>query len=89
MSEKRLETEFPGISLRDSRSGREAYVTGHRVAVWEVLAVYNDTKSLAKTAHYFRWPPVIVKQVLAYATAFPEEVRRSRQGEIENATPRS
>ena len=37
--EKSLETEFPGISFRDSLSGREAYLTGHRVAVWEVLAV--------------------------------------------------
>ena len=33
--EKSLETEFPGISFRDSLSGREAYLTGHRVAVWE------------------------------------------------------
>jgi hypothetical protein len=31
--EKSLETEFPGISFRDSLSGREAYLTGHRVAV--------------------------------------------------------
>ena len=28
--EKSLETEFPGISFRDSISGREAYLTGHR-----------------------------------------------------------
>jgi hypothetical protein len=34
--EKSFETEFPGISFRDSVSGREAYLTGHRVAVWEV-----------------------------------------------------
>src|SRR3989442_4418178 len=43
--EKSLETEFPGISFRDSLSGREAYLTGHRVAVWEVVAVYQETKS--------------------------------------------
>jgi hypothetical protein len=30
--EKSLETEFPGVSFRDSLSGREAYLTGHRVA---------------------------------------------------------
>lgn len=54
--EKSLETEFPGISFRDSLSGREAYVTGHRVAVWEVLAVHEETKSIEKTASHFRWP---------------------------------
>src|SRR5438552_16463051 len=51
--EKSLETEFAGISFRDSLSGREAYLTGHRVAVWEVLDVHAETKSMLKTAEYF------------------------------------
>src|SRR5438874_9895817 len=79
--EKALESEFPGISFRDSLSGREAYLTGHRVAVWEVLDVYAESKSLQKTSQYFRWPEVLVKRALAYANAFPEEIRRSREGE--------
>jgi uncharacterized protein (DUF433 family) len=81
--EKSLETEFPGMSFRDSLSGREAYLTGHRVAVWEVLAVYEEVKSVAKTAHHFRWPRVIVTRALAYAKAFPEEIGRSRDGETD------
>lgn len=81
--EKSLETEFPGISFRDSLSGREAYVTGHRVAVWEVLATYEDTKSMEKTSAHFRWPRVLVKRAVAYANAFPEEIRRSREGETD------
>jgi hypothetical protein len=48
--EKSLETEFPGISFRDSLSGREAYLSGHRVAVWEVVAVHEDAKAVEKTA---------------------------------------
>src|SRR6266496_4283751 len=83
--EKSLETEFPGISFRDSLSGREAYLTGHRVAVWEVLAVHEETKSVDRTADYFRWPRVLVKRALAYAKAFPEEVGRSREGETDTA----
>ena len=83
--EKSLETEFPGISFRDSLSGREAYLSGHRVAVWEVLAVYQETKSIEKTAHHFRWPRVLVKRALAYAKAFPEEIRRSHEGETDPA----
>lgn len=83
--EKSLETEFPGISFRDSVSGREAYLTGHRVAVWEVLSVHNETKSVAKTADHFRWPRVLVTRALGYAKAFPEEIRESREGEANAA----
>jgi uncharacterized protein (DUF433 family) len=84
--EKSLETEFPGIGFRDSLSGREAYLTGHRVAVWEVLDVYEETKSIEKTAEHFRWPTVLVKRALAYARAFPEEIQKSRAGETDAAT---
>jgi uncharacterized protein (DUF433 family) len=84
--EKSLETEFPGIAFRDSLSGREAFVSGHRVAVWETLAVHEETGSLTKTAQHFRWPPVLVKRALAYAKAFPEEIRASREGETNAAS---
>ena len=81
--EKSLETEFPGISFRDSLSGREAYLTGHRVAVWEVVAVHDETTSVAKTADHFQWPRVLVTRALAYAKAFPEEIRGSSEGEAD------
>ena len=79
--EKSLENEFPGISFRDSLSGREAYLTGHRVAVWEVADAYEEIKSIEKTAEHFHWPTVLVKRTLAYAKAFPEEIHRSQEGE--------
>ena len=81
--EKSLETEFPGISFRDSLSGREAYLTGHRVAVWEVVAVLEDAKTVEKAAEHFRWPRVLVKRALPYARAFPDEIGRSREGETD------
>lgn len=84
--EKSLETEFPGISFRDSLSGREAYLTGHRVAVWEVLAVHEETKSVEKTARHFRWPRVLVTRALAYAKAFPEEIHTARDEETATAS---
>jgi hypothetical protein len=83
--EKSLETEFPGISFRDSLSGREAYLTGHRVAVWEVVDVHKEIGSAEKTAEHFHWPPVLVKRALAYARAFPEEIQRSQEGERHGA----
>jgi len=84
--EKSLETEFPGISFRDSLSGREAYMTGHRVAVWEVVAVHGETKTIEKTASHFRWPVALVKRALAYAKAFPDEIRTARGEETSTAS---
>jgi uncharacterized protein (DUF433 family) len=81
--EKSLETEFPGISFRDSLSGREAYLTGRRVAVWEVLAVYEELESIDKTADHFGWTRVLVKRALTYAKAFPDEISKSRHGETD------
>jgi len=79
--EKTLETEFPGISFRNSLSGREAYLSGHRVAVWEVLGGIFGNQVVQKTSQHFRWPSVLVKRALAYAKAFPEKIRRSQEGE--------
>jgi uncharacterized protein (DUF433 family) len=84
--EKSLETEFPGISFRDSLSGREAYLTGRRVAVWEVVGVHEETKSVKKTADHFDWPRVLAARALAYANAFPEEIARSREGETDTVS---
>ncbi len=36
VTEKVLERAYPGIGFRDGAAGREAYLLGHRVAVWEV-----------------------------------------------------
>ena len=83
--EKILETEFPGISFRDSLSGREAYLSGRRVGVWEVVTVYEENKSVQKTAQHFGWPPALVKRALAYAKAFPEEIQKSREEETHAA----
>jgi hypothetical protein len=57
--------------------------TVHRVAVWEVLAVYGETKSVEKTATHFHWSRVLVTRARAYAKAFPEEIRKSREGETD------
>ena len=83
--EKSLETEFPGIAFRDSLSGREAYLAGHRVAVWEVVAACNETGSVQKTADHFHWPRVLVTRALAYAKAFPDEIRSAAEAETDIA----
>ena len=82
LKEKALEEEFPGIGFRDSAGGREAYVLGHRVAVWEVLDVYREAKSIARTADHFSWPDYLVKCALAFAREHPSEIAAQRQSEI-------
>ena len=82
LEEKALEEEFPGIGFRDSAGGREAYVLGHRVAVWEVLDVYREAKAIGRTADHFTWPDYLVKCALAYGQAFPAAVAKHRRAEV-------
>jgi uncharacterized protein (DUF433 family) len=82
LKEKALEEEYPGIGFRDSVGGREAYVQGHRVAVWEVADVYWETQSVARTADHFRWPQSLVRCALAYAKKFASELAQQRQAEV-------
>ena len=82
LKEKALEEEFPGIGFRDSIGGREAYVLGHRVAVWEVVDVQREARAIAKTAKHFRWTPALVRCALAYAKAFPKEIEQQREAEV-------
>jgi uncharacterized protein (DUF433 family) len=82
LKEKALEEEFPGIGFRDAAGGREAYVLGHRVAVWEVVDVHREAKSVSRTADHFSWPDYLVKCALAYAKQYPDEVMAHRQAEV-------
>jgi len=81
LKEKALEEEFPGIGFRDAAAGREAYLLGQRVAVWEVLDVYREAKTIGKTAEHFGWPDYLVKCALAYAKAYPDEIAEQRTAE--------
>src|SRR6266481_3618891 len=83
LKEKALEEEFPGIGFRDSDGGREAYVLGHRVAVCEVMDVYQEAKSIARAAAHFGWPDYLVKCALAYAREFPRDIAAQRRAEVE------
>lgn len=82
LKEKALEEEFPGIGFRDAAGGREAYVLGQRVAVWEVADLYREAKSISRAADHFGWPEYLVKCALAYARQYPEEIAAQRQAEV-------
>lgn len=82
LKEKALEEEYPGVGFRDSIAGREAYILGHRVAIWEVLEVFGELKTAGKTAEHFRWPPALVRSALAFAKEFAADVQQQRLAEI-------
>jgi len=82
LKEKALEEEYPGIGFRDGAGGREAFVLGHRVAVWEVVDVLEEVKTVAKAADHFRWPPALVRCAMAFAKAFPEDIHQQRKAEV-------
>ena len=67
--------EFSHIVFRDSPAGRQAYVQGTSLAVWEVIMVlraYGDDRAL--TAEHLAWPLVRVQAAAQYAAAFPDEI---------------
>jgi uncharacterized protein (DUF433 family) len=82
LTEKAREEEFPGIGFRDHTGGREAYLVGHRVAVWEVVDVYREMGSVKKVADHFNSPEYRVKCALDYAKAFPAEIATQRSAEV-------
>jgi uncharacterized protein (DUF433 family) len=68
--------DFAMIEFRDSPVGRQAYVEGTRVAVWQVVHLqraYDD--DIEKTAKHLTWPISKVRAALNYAAAFPEETQ--------------
>lgn len=81
LKEKALEEEFPGIGFRDGAGGREAHVLGHRVAVWEVVDVLRQVKTIARAAAHFRWPPALVRCAMAFAREFSADIKQQRQAE--------
>jgi hypothetical protein len=61
---------FPRIVFRDSPVGRQAYVEGSSLAVWEVVMVAREHGDDAvRTASYLQWPVTWVEAALRYAAA--------------------
>ena len=67
--------EYGFIQFRDSPVGRQAYIMGTSLAVWEVafLARYYDGKA-EPVAQHLSWPLVKVHAALQYAESFAEEI---------------
>jgi hypothetical protein len=67
--------EFAFIDFRDSAVGRQAYIQGSSLAVWEVVWIARGyDNSVQKTAAHFEMSPLKVISALNYAKAFPNEI---------------
>jgi len=68
-------SEFAFLDFRDSPAGRQAYIQGSTLAVWEVVFLLRSYKgSVQAVAKHLRWPEAKVRAAVNYAEAFPEEI---------------
>jgi hypothetical protein len=67
--------EFAFIDFRDSAAGRQAYVQGSTLAVWEVAMLLRAHKQDAPAvARHLGWPEAKVRAAMHYAEAFSSEI---------------
>jgi uncharacterized protein (DUF433 family) len=68
-------SEFAFLDFRDSPAGRQAYIQGSTLAVWEVILLLRSYHgSVAAVAKHLRWPEAKVRAAVNYAEAFREEI---------------
>jgi len=71
-------SEFAFVDFRDSAAGRQAYIQGSTLAVWEVLLLVQSYRSdVSAVAKHLRWPEAKVQAAINYARAFREEIERA------------
>lgn len=68
-------SEFAFIDFRDSTAGRQAFMQGSSLAVWEVALLLRAYKhNVAAVARHLGWPEAKVRAAFHYAEAYPEEI---------------
>jgi uncharacterized protein (DUF433 family) len=68
-------SEFAFIDFRASGMGRQAYVQGTSLSVWEVAALLRAYGGdVDRTAAHLEWPVSRVQAAANYAAAFPDEI---------------
>jgi hypothetical protein len=88
VEESLREMEFALIEFRRSPIGRQAYMKGSSLAVWEVMAIAQlYQKDAEKTAEHFQRPLEWVKAAFNYAEAYPTEIQAAiEDGQVVNQT---
>jgi hypothetical protein len=68
-------SEFAFIDFRDSAVGRQAYIQGSSLAVWEVMLLVQSYKAnVSAVSAHLNWPEAKAQAAINYAKVFPEEI---------------
>src|SRR5438094_914695 len=68
-------SEFAFIDFRESAAGRQTYIQGSTLAVWEIMLLVQSYKGdVSAVAKHLKWPEAKVLAAVNYAKAFPEEI---------------
>ena len=71
-------SEFAFIDFRDSPAGRQAYIQGTTLAVWELILLVRSYKgAVSAVAKHLRWPEARVQAAVHYAEAFRDEIEEA------------
>jgi hypothetical protein len=71
-------SEFAFVDFRDSPVGRQAYIQGSTLAVWEIMLLVRSYKTdTLAVARHLRWPEAKVQAAVHYAAAFPNEINEA------------
>ena len=70
-------SEFAFIDFRDSATGRQAYIQGSSLAVWEVILLVRSYRAnAAAVARHLGWTQARVTAATNYAEAYPAEIEQ-------------
>lgn len=71
-------SEFAFLDFRDSPVGRQAYMQGSTLAVWEVMLLVRSYKgNVRSVAKHLAWSEAKVQAAANYAAAFPNEIEQA------------
>jgi uncharacterized protein (DUF433 family) len=71
-------SEFAFVDFRDSAAGRQAYIQGSTLAVWEVVQLVRAYKgNVAAVAKHLQWLEARIQAAVNYAEAFSEEIEQA------------
>ncbi|HXD00231.1 MAG TPA: hypothetical protein VN048_12895 [Verrucomicrobiae bacterium] len=71
-------SRFSAIEFRDGQPGRVAYLAGSRWPVWMIVELVRELDgNLAEAMKLIRKPAALVRMALAYADAYPQEIKDS------------
>ena len=71
-------SEFAFIDFRDSSAGRQAYIQGSTLAIWEIMLLVQSYRGkVAAVAKHLGWSEAKVRAAVNYAEAFPQEIEEA------------